>query len=235
MIEGELLIRDGLKSGGVLKSLIISRELENPKEVLSEIRGDAEIYVLDQSLFQKLSETETGRFVIGEFKIPNWSMEDIKGDILVLDRLQDPGNMGTLIRTSDAAGFGGIIALKGTVDAFSSKVVRSAAGSIMRMPIVYVEGEEELLKVAKSHGYKTVVTTLEKAESYWEADLNEPVALVIGNEGAGVSQSIQEAADIKIKIPMVGEIESLNAGVAGSLAIYETLRQKSRIKQIKKQ
>ena len=223
LLEGELLLKDAEKSGAKILDLIISSRSDNPMEVAEEISCD-EAFILSGDLYDSLCDTENGRFVMGVIEKPILSREDFSGNILVLDRIQDPGNMGTLIRTADAAGFSGIICIKGTVDAFSPKVVRAAAGSVIRIPILYLD-EEEAIGLLREQGVKIVATGVKDSQGLWDTDLKDRIALVLGNEGEGVSQRLFDIADKIISIPMYGEIESLNVGVAGAISMYEILRQ----------
>ena len=145
-------------------------------------------------------------------------------NILVLDRIQDPGNMGTMIRTAVAAGYGMIIAAKGTVDVYSPKVLRATAGMIFEIPIVYADSTEELADVLRASGRKIAVTDPAGGRPYYEEDLSRNTALVIGNEGNGVSDEVMALADIRVTLPMKGSIESLNAAVSAAILMYEAVR-----------
>ena len=159
------------------------------------------------------------------------------GDVIVLDRLQDPGNIGTILRTAEGAGISAAVFVKGTCDPFSPKVVRACAGSILRMPIVFCDTAEEFIKIAADTGCKLAVTDVRNGVPYYRAGLcravetpekgtaeRSPIALVIGNEGNGVSDTFLKAADILVNIPMHGKLESLNASVAAALLMYEMSR-----------
>ena len=161
-----------------------------------------------------------------EYDISDFSKEGRSSNLLVMDRMQDPGNVGTIIRTADGAGFGGIIIVKGTCDVYSPKVVRASAGSIFRMPFIFVENNEELFRILKDMGKTLAVTCFEGAENYQDCDLSENTAIAIGNEGSGVSPQLIEMADKRIKIPMYGNIDSLNASVAAAVVMYEAERQR---------
>lgn len=147
-------------------------------------------------------------------------------NILVLDRIQDPGNMGTLIRTAVAAGYKAIIAMSGTVDIYSPKVLRATAGMIFEIPVVYVSGEERLREILKKSGRRIAVTAVDGGVPYYEEDLSKGIALIIGNEGRGVSDAMIKMADVKVTLPMRGRIESLNAAVAAAILMYEAVRGK---------
>ena len=242
LIEGELLIKDAISSGGMICDLIVSSEEETPSEtimsILDELKDDhgenrPKVFMLSGELFRGLSQTENGRLVVGVFKKPTG--EKLSGNVLILDRIQDPGNMGTLIRTSDAAGFGGVITVKGSVDPFSPKVVRAAAGSLMRVPVVSAEDGEDIKRILKlsqennpHKGFSLITTSLKGEKTFWDLDMKDSygrIAVIIGNEGSGVSDELVEISDEIVKIPMAGGTESLNAGISGALIMYEVMRQ----------
>ncbi|WP_294156851.1 RNA methyltransferase [uncultured Selenomonas sp.] len=146
--------------------------------------------------------------------------------VIVLDRVQDPGNLGTILRTADAAGMDGVILLKGTVDAFSPKVVRAAMGSLFHMPIVMDVEEDAFLEFVASKKLSLCATALDAtARPHFAADFCRPSAIVFGNEGRGVSAQILERAE-KIFIPMFGDAESLNVAVSSAIVLYEAVRQR---------
>ena len=151
---------------------------------------------------------------------------DYTQDIIVaLDDVQDPGNLGTILRTVDSIGLNQIIVSKGTADAFNSKVVRSTMGAIFRVKIIEVENLEQAIKDMRRHHFKLMVTSLQTENSIYDIQFNKKI-IVIGNESNGVSREIQEMADEKAKIPMLGKTESLNASVAAGVVMYEYVRQK---------
>lgn len=145
--------------------------------------------------------------------------------ILALDGLQDPGNMGTIIRTADSANIKQIIVSKSTVDSYSSKVIRSTMGAIFRVNIIEVENLVETLKELKNKGFNIISTSLDTNNSIYDINYKKSV-VVIGNEANGVTKEVQEISNKKVKIPMLGKTESLNASVAAGIMIYEYVRQK---------
>ena len=151
---------------------------------------------------------------------------DYSQDIIVaLDDVQDPGNLGTILRTIDSIGLNQVIVSKETADAFNPKVVRSTMGAIFRVKIIEVENLQETIKMIKKHRFKLLVTSLQTENSIYDIDFNKKI-IVIGNESNGVSKGIQQMADEKAKIPMLGKTESLNASVATGIVLYEYVRQK---------
>lgn len=226
-VVGEALSQDGID---VLR--VIAREGSG-----YESFTDGTV-TLSAELFDRVSDTMTSQGVLAVVKKPDRG--DVKAlldgsDIIVLDRLQDPGNIGTIIRTAEGAGISAAVFIKGTCDPFSPKVVRACAGSIFRMPIVFCDSTEEFISIAKECGYRLAVTDVDRGIPYYEAGLSRaassighppngdrhPIALVIGNEGNGVSDMFRDAADILVNIPMHGKLESLNASVAAALLMYE--------------
>ena len=180
-------------------------------------------------MFDRLAQTETSQGVLAIVAKPETDAGDFasaSGNFVVLDRLQDPGNIGTILRTADAAGYRLAVVMKGTADIFSPKVVRAATGSLFRMPVVFMDSNSELVEFTRAAGKKLVATCFDTERCYFDEDLTDNIALVIGNEGNGICKEIIESSDVKIKIPMHGNIESLNASVAAGILMYEAVRGK---------
>ena len=208
--------------------------------------SDVPIYILSEKLFLGLSETDSPQGLMavaqmiyledqdvvtfsGHHQLPSEGNDDgAKQDdksILVLDRLQDPGNLGTILRTAEAAGIEEIWCLKGTGDLYSPKVVRASAGAIFRVKIRFMSGPNEVLERAALLEKNLIVTSLKTDQNYYETDLRNSV-IVIGNEGSGVcDQFLESHRSTKVKIPMENQVESLNAAVAAALLMYESKRQ----------
>ena len=178
----------------------------------------------EENLLQKDLKGNTKEFVMDDNK--NIDMVDYSQDIIIaLDDIQDPGNLGTILRTVDSANLKQIILSKTSADPYNPKVVRSTMGGIFRVNIVEVEDLKQELQKAKKHGFKVMVTSLDAENSVYDVDYNKKV-IVIGNEANGVSEEIQNIANEKVKIPMLGKTESLNASVAAGIMIYEYVRRK---------
>ncbi len=228
LVEGENMIREACNHGIPLRHIFLRDKGGGHPEFVFTKPGKAPgvpIYLLEYGLFDQLAQTETSQGVLGVAKkpvmpktIPN------QGNVLILDRLQDPGNIGTLIRTAEAAGYQGVVVVKGTADVFSPKVVRATAGSLFRVPLFHFSDREELLEALRKSGKKMVVTDLKAKTSYYQQDLRKNIALVIGNEGNGVDPYFSEHGDVRIKIPMKGKVDSLNAAVAAGILMYESMR-----------
>lgn len=219
LLEGVKPLRDAFAQGLDVEWVFLRKTSAPGIGVIGE---DIRIAVLEDRLFDEISDTETSQGVIAVVrKNPRDCFGFMgPGTAVILDRLQDPGNIGTIIRTAEAAGCSAVLAVKGTGDIYSPKVVRSAAGSIMRMPVADNLEPEEAADLCRQAGKKIAVSCLEDAESYMEADLGADTAIVIGNEGRGVSEEFMKLADVKVKIPMKGEIESLNAAVAAGILMF---------------
>ena len=176
---------------------------------------------------EQMSGLKTPQGIVGVFrKRPmeevGWMMDDL---VIALDGIQDPGNLGTILRTVDSANLRQIVISKETADVFNSKVVRSTMGAIFRINVIKSEDLVNDLISMKEHGFKIVVTALDTDDSVYDIDYMKKV-IVIGNEANGVSKEVQDVADNKVKIPMLGKTESLNASVAAGIMIYEYVRKK---------
>ena len=224
LIEGENLMEEAVKNGAEIETVLIRPDYDKDLGGLAE-----KTFVLDGRLFDHIAQTETSQGILAIVSKPEVSKdaflsEQSRKNFIVLDRLQDPGNIGTILRTADAAGYGLAVIMKGTVDIFSPKVVRAATGSLFRMPVVFMDSISELVDFSRAAGRKLVATCLDAQSYYFDEDLSENIALIIGNEGNGISKELMESSDIRIKIPMHGNIESLNASVAAGILMYESIR-----------
>ena len=229
IIEGIKLVKEAISENFMIKKIVICEEcLENAiidEKTLYEIAKYECIYVT-KKIFESISDVTHPQGILAVVEKNNKKPINYKEDIvLVLDGLQDPGNLGTILRTIDSANLSQIIVSKETVDAYNPKVVRSTMGAIFRVNIVQTDNLKETLKEFKKHKYKIMSTSLGATESIYDIDYNKKV-LVIGNEANGVSKGILDFADEKVIIPMLGKTESLNASVATSIIVYEYVRRK---------
>lgn len=230
IIEGIKLVGEAIQEEVKIKQIIICEECEKAenisKELMYEIAKEECIYVTEK-VFKYISEVSTPQGILAIIEKNNNEKEiDYSQDIIVaLDDVQDPGNLGTILRTVDSIGLNQILVSKGTADAYNPKVVRSTMGAIFRVKIIECEDLEKTLKEVKKHKFKVVVSSLQTDNSIYDIDYKKKV-IIIGNEANGVEQHIQKMADEKIKIPMLGKTESLNASVATGIILYEYVRQK---------
>lgn len=232
VIEGIKLIKEAIQENANIKQIIICEDCEDsgviPKDLMYEIAKYECVYVT-RKIFNILTEVINPQGLIAivskntEEKQINYTEELI----VALDDIQDPGNLGTILRTVDSIGLTQILVSKGTADAFNPKVVRSTMGAIFRVKIIECEDLEQTLKEVKKHKFEIVVTSLQTEESFYDIEYNNKV-IVIGNEANGVKKEIQDLADKRVKIPMLGKTESLNAAVATGIMLYEYVRQKLR-------
>ena len=230
IIEGIKLIEEAVKEQAKIKKIIVcentTKTYEIPTSVKIEIAKYECIYVTEK-IFNSITQVTNpqGLMAIIE-KTPETQEIDFTQDLIViLDDVQDPGNLGTILRTIDSVGLNQVIVSRDSADAFNPKVVRSTMGAIFRVKIIETENLIETIKVIKKHHFKLVVTSLQTEKSIYDIDFNKKM-IVIGNESNGVSKEIQDMAYEKVKIPMLGKTESLNASVAAGIVMYEYVRQK---------
>lgn len=236
LVEGLRIVEHGI-ANGLIKKLFVSEFFMNSEHIeLDEnsiYHNTFEVVVVSDKLFKEISDTESPQGIIGVVHLEKKSLGDLlKQDIsrlLVLDKVQDPGNLGTMIRTADGAGFQGVILAKGSVDHLNPKVVRSAMGSSIYFPVYVSEHILEDISTLKAHDYKVYGTDLKTDFYYDDIIYPEKTCIIIGNEAKGVSEEVLELSDERIKIPLIGKAESLNASVAGSIIMYEVVRQGRKI------
>lgn len=227
-IEGDHLLAEALRSGMVLKTVFVSERREVPKIVP---RG-VEVLRLTDEVFESVVETRSPQGVAALIVPPVPTMDAVlRGTplILIAAGLQDPGNLGTLVRSAEAFGATGVLVTPGTVSAWNQKALRASVGSVFRMPVVAATVEE--IAGLKSRGVRLLATVgFDDSETIeaQEMDFSTACALMIGNEGAGLAAEWMEMADARVTIPCPGPVESLNAAIAGSLLLYEASRQRSR-------
>ena len=230
VVEGVKLVEEAVKENAKIKQIIVcedtTRTYEIPTHIMLEIAKYECISVSDK-IFNIITQVTNpqGIMAIIEKNAQNAKIDYTQDIIVVLDDVQDPGNLGTILRTVDSIGLNQIIVSKGTADAFNSKVVRSTMGAIFRIKIIEVENLEQAIKEMRKHHFKLMVTSLQTKNSIYDIDFYKKI-IVIGNEANGVSKEIQDMADEKAKIPMLGRTESLNASVAAGVVMYEYVRQK---------
>lgn len=218
---------------------------EVPTELIEEVYASEQFYeknkallqgmeskleLLSGTVFQKVSETMTPQGILCVVKRKKYELSELINEenahILVLEDLQDPGNVGTILRTAEAAGVTGIIMSKATADLYQAKTIRSTMGSIFRMPCVCVEDLGATIKELKNHNFFTFAAHLSGEKWYNEVTYKGKIAFLIGNEGNGLKDETAALADTWIRIPMEGEVESLNAAVAATILMYEAYRQR---------
>ena len=243
--ESGLYIVEGIRMfkevpGDICRQVIASRHFyeehrEELEEILSRIQkeqkaGPGGIEVVEDNVFEKLSDTKTPQGIMCVCKQKLTSVSDIISDrqnalYMILEDIQDPGNMGTIFRTGEGAGVSGIILTEGCVDIYNPKTIRSTMGSVYRVPFAVAKDLGAAVDMLKSRGVKVYAAHLEGSSYYDEVNYGS-AAFMIGNEGNGLKADTAAMADTYIKIPMEGEVESLNAAVASSILMYEHMRQR---------
>jgi len=210
-----------------IHTLVVSakRDAERYREMIA-----GEIILVSEQLFSKISTdvSPQGILAVVYSTVQSLKEADIhpKGIYLALDGIQDPGNIGTMIRVCDAVGGSGIIVNKETVDIYNPKVVKSTMGSLEHIPVYYVDKLNEGIRYIKDKGIRVYGAYLDDSKYHYQYNYEEGICFVIGNEGSGISDPVLAEVDYRVKIPMPGESESLNAAVAASILLYEALRQK---------
>ena len=188
--------------------------------------------LVSDSVFEHLSATRTPQGILCVVEQFRYRLEDLtrreNPHLLILENLQDPGNLGTILRTAEGAGVTGVILSKGSVDLYNPKTIRSTMGSVYRVPALYTEDLGEIAELLRDRGIRTFAAHLRGKHFYDQEDYRGRTAFFIGNEGAGLTEELSSKADTLIRIPMEGKVESLNAGVAASLLAYEAYRQRRR-------
>lgn len=184
------------------------------------------IFQVPRELMEHMSDTKNSQGILAVVRQKKYT--ELPGDFfLILDTLQDPGNMGTIFRTAEAAGVDGILMNRDCVDVYSPKVVRATMGAMFRMPFMVSDDLPAEIQRMKSEGVQVYAAHLRGTKNHWDFDYRQPTAFMIGNEGNGLQDAIADLADTYLRIPMMGHTESLNAGVAASVLMYEVLRQRS--------
>jgi RNA methyltransferase, TrmH family len=231
-IEGPNLLAEALRAGLRIAAVFVAQGSERLLEGL-RLADEIEVLVVPRALLDSALATETPQAVAALVEPPDWTWAHLFGDpkktaplLLVLCGLQDPGNLGTILRSAEAFGATGIVSLPGTVSEWNPKAVRASAGSVFRIPVLNASVEECLLRLGEA-GVVVLSTTASNAAPADLANLAGPVAILIGNEGNGVPAELAARADGAITIPCPGPVESLNAAVAASVLLYEASRQRS--------
>lgn len=235
IIEGIKMIEEAIAEKAGIRSIIICDDCKTqgciPNEVMYEIAKYDCIYV-SEKVFNSITDVINPQGIMAVLKKNKTDESEIdfsQDNFLLLDNIQDPGNMGTILRTADSLNMNQILVTKGSADVYNLKVVRSTMGAIFRIKVIEVANLPKVIKELKKHKVKVYATDLSTDKSIYDVDYKKS-AIVIGNESNGVSQDVLEEATERIKIPMIGKTESLNAAVATSVILYEAFRSTGKIK-----
>ncbi|MGI6566943.1 MAG: RNA methyltransferase [Firmicutes bacterium] len=198
------------------------------QRALIEAAGAAasQVFCCPPALFRALTDTESPQGVAAAVTRPAFPPREASGRelYLVIDRVQDPGNLGTMVRTAAAAGVHGVLCLKGTADPFNSKALRATMGAVFRIPISFYDSTQHLLEKLSPWGCRLIAADVEGPQYHFQADYSGCVAIVVGNEGQGIDPRLLSAATDRVRIPLAGDVESLNAAVACGIMLYEAVR-----------
>ena len=249
--EGSRMVLETPKT--LLKELYISEEFLSDSEKKSEVEGylsvtldglrseeyletffddnTVKVFLVANDIMKLISDTTTPQGILAVIEQKRYMLEDILEaskvpSLIILEKLQDPGNLGTILRTAEGAGISGIVMSRDTVDPFSPKVIRSTMGSMYRVPFFITDDICDTINVIKRNGIKVFAAHLKGEKYYDELDFRGASAFLIGNEGNGLSDEVASLADTYLKIPMEGQLESLNAAMAAGILMYETSRQR---------
>lgn len=226
LIEGEHLLQEAISAGWPIKALLID---EQKKEVflqqLPTLPNRLPIYLLPSALFADLMDTVTPQGIAAEVEILDYPPLNLPtGPLLLLDAIQDPGNLGTILRTAEAAGVQGVYLGQGTVDPFNSKTVRGAMGSLFRLSLYQVE-LQKVIPQLKEQGVWVVGTAPRTEKLYFHSEYPRRIAFLLGNEGHGVDPQLRGLVNEEVKIPMAGQVESLSVVTAAGILLFEWVRQ----------
>jgi len=239
-IEGLRILEEAIRSGLRFSAVFFRESAQDRAErLLPQIGAQVDTLLLPDKLFDSLVPSESPQGVAALVRLKEFSPDDVLeterlqvGPIVVLAGLQDPGNLGTILRSSEAFGSAGVILGEGTVSPFNSKVVRASAGSVFRLPVIHGHGKsgaaklEEVSEKLRANGVRLIATSSHKGTPLDQADLKGAVAIFFGNEGSGLPREVIAKMDESVAIPHAAQVESLNAGVAASIVLYEAARQR---------
>ncbi|MFN8413937.1 MAG: RNA methyltransferase [Anaerolineales bacterium] len=225
VVEGVRLVEEAAEANWPMRFVLFDELLSDRGKVLVEklISQGVDVEEVSRSVMHSLSETETPQgvlAVLNDFRLP---IPDALNFILLPDQIRDPGNLGTLLRSAAATGVQAVLIPPETTDAFAPKVLRSGMGAHFKLPIQSLSWDEIQKRIV---GMQTYIADMDGLPC-WSTDLRNPVVLIVGNEAEGASESARKISTGKLSIPMIGDVESLNAGVAGSVLMFEVVRQRS--------
>ncbi len=226
LLEGTRLIEEAMLHGVVIEHLVVSKDID----LIPTNYEGYNILRFPNKMFKDISDTVASQGIIAVARQIRQPLEDIrigpKPLLIVLNGIQDPGNLGAIIRTSAAANATAVLLTNGCVDLYNPKVIRATMGALFQIPIINELDDMEIINWLKYNEVTIFIADLETNEFYYSVNLNEPIAIIIGNENKGPSHKWKEASNKKIKIPILGSTESLNASIAASIIIYEAVRQR---------
>lgn len=235
LVEGVRLLEEAVSSGCTIKTVLFCTETATDSRIqnlLEKLRNDGvSIVATTEAVLASVSETESPQGLIAIVDSPPTIASDHlldTSDLLVLgDRIQDPGNAGTIVRTAEAAGAGGVFFTATSVYPFSDKVIRASMGSLFRLPVaVLTDDGQKLCSCCLENGWQVIFTVPDGGTSCWDVDFKKPTLLVLGNEGSGINNNLLNLEGSKVSIPLATPVESLNVAIACAVLLFETVRQR---------
>jgi TrmH family RNA methyltransferase len=235
--EADVFVVEGIKMfleapRESIKQVYVSETFISHKDN-KELVADMKYEILEDHVFMAACDTKTPQGILCIMKQFHYEPLDIikrdKAHIIILEDLQDPGNLGTIMRAGEGAGISGVILSGNSVDMYNPKTIRSTMGSIYRVPFVYVKDLKNIISIIKKYNISIYAAHLKDSQDYETLDFQKPCAFMIGNEGNGLSDKLSSLADAYLKIPMSGKVESLNAAIAAAILMYEVSRQRRNI------
>jgi TrmH family RNA methyltransferase len=235
VMEGIKIIDEAIENNVNIKNIFYSDRLLSNNDgwcFLDKIRDMRNLIYVDDKIFSEISDTENSQGVLATGNFLSNNIDNLSDNseqfLIFLNSLQDPGNMGTIIRSADAFNISGIIIGERCVDPYNPKVVRATMGSLFRMPLYFIHDDIGTINSLKNKGYKIYATSLEESTSNYDINYEGKFVIIIGNEANGVNERLIDLSDMRIKIPIPGHAESLNAGVAASIVMYEVMKQQAK-------
>lgn len=233
-IEGVKMVEEALRNKSGVKIVAASPSLmQHRGKGLIKLAEQTSINIIwiSDRLMDRIAESKTPQPVLAVVKIQEHSEEELLARdpklIIIAHRLQDPGNIGTIIRTAEAVGASGIAVAQNTVDVFHTKSIRASMGSILRLPVVKIGETAAFVKKCRGAGFQVIAMDTEGEKTHFETDMTKASAVIVGQEGTGLPDEIAKAADIRVRIPMAKTIDSLNVATSAAVVLYEALRQRS--------
>jgi len=231
MIEGIKLIEEAIRFDQAIEYLLFEKEQGIPSRLLNLLKEDhlhPRLIAVTSAIIQKLSDTETPQGVLAIVKQQTHSLEKLLAErgnyLLLVDEIQDPGNLGAMIRNADAAGVEAVFLGKGTVELYNPKVLRAAMGSIFHLPIHPID-LNNIMPMLKEKNIQVIGTSPHAEKAYFDLDFTQKTAILVGNEAKGLSAEKQSQVDHMVKIPIMGHAESLNVAMAAGVILFERVRQ----------
>jgi TrmH family RNA methyltransferase len=235
-IEGMRIIEEAIRSGLRFRAVFFRESAQDrATRLLPQIGANVDTALLPDKLFDDVVPSDSPQGVAALVRLKEFSLDDVLerlqvGPIIVAAGLQDPGNLGTILRSAEAFGSAGVVLGEGTVSPLNSKVIRASAGSVFRLPVIVAKsagGMETIFAKLRGKGVRLIATSSHKGTPLDQAELSGAIAVFIGSEGAGIPRSVLAQLGETVAIPHTAQVESLNAGVAGSIVLYEAARQRT--------